>query len=137
MTNSNKETPAPLPKKTIEQTPEHLLLKEEVINDLDIVVKRFQDGETDNLQLLAGAVNAWEKANQNPILKLAIKKEIKKRRMALHQMMPLVNITKHGDPIKKRYNPHNWPKDTPGIEESSQAFLLSRIDSLRSLFEGL
>jgi hypothetical protein len=136
MTDLSKEIPASSPEKTIEQTPEHLLIKEEVINDLDIAVRKSQDGEIDNLQLLTGAVNAWEKANQNQTLKLAIKKEIKRRRLTLHQMMSL-DIAKHGDPFKKRCNPYNWPKDTPGIEKNSQAFLLSRIDSLRSLFESL
>ena len=136
MTDPNKEAPTLSPKQTIEQTPEHLLLKEEVINDLDTAVRESKDGEINNLQLITSAVDAWEKANRNLILKSAIEKEMKKRRMALHQMMAL-DIAKQGDPTKKRYNPDNWQKNTPGIEENSKDFLLSRIDSLRSLFESL
>jgi len=129
MTKLNKETPI---------SSEHLLLKKEVINDLDIAVRKFQDGKATDLQLLqllAAAINAWKKATQNPILKPAIEKELRKRRMALHQMAQL-DIVKQGDPIQKRYNPNYW-LGTPAIQENPQAFLLDRIDSLRNLFGSL
>ena len=133
--SKSKETLTPSPKQTEEQTPEYLLLKEEVINDLDTVVRKSQDGKITNLELFAGAANAWRKAIQNQILKSAIEKEIRKRRVALHQMARL-NIAKQGDPIKKRYNPNYW-LGTPAIQENPQAFLLDRIASLRNFFGSL
>jgi len=133
--SKNKETPTLSPKQAENQTPEYLLLKEEIIGDLDTAVRKSQDGEITNIELFASAANAWRKAVRNSILKSAIEKEIRKRRMALHQMARL-NIAKQGDPIKKRYNPNYW-LGTLAIKENPQAFLLSRIASLRNLFESL
>jgi len=135
MVNLIKEASTPSAKQNREQTPEHLLIKEEAINCLDTAVRKFQDGEITDLQLFASAANAWRKAIRNPILKSAIETEFKKRRLALHQTAPL-NITKQGDPIKKRYNPNYW-LGTPAMQENPQAFLLDRIASLRNLFSSL
>jgi len=135
MVNLSKETPTSSPKQTEKQTPEYLLLKEEIINDLDAAVRKSQDGEITNLQLFAGAANAWRKAIRNSVLKSAIEKEFRKRRLVLHQLAPL-NIAEQGDPIQKRYNPNYW-LGTPAIKENPQAFLLDRIASLKNLFGSL
>lgn len=114
--------------------PEHLVLKENIIDGLDEAVERFQEGEISDLQLFAHAVNAWKEVNRNENLKLSLEEEMRKRRMALHQMAPL-DISK-GDPIKKRYNPNYWI-GTKQMRENPQDFLLDRIASLKNLFESL
>ena len=78
--------------------PEHLVLKENIIGGLDEAVERFQEGEISDLQLFAHAVNAWKEVNRNENLKLSLEEEMRKRRMALHQMAPLTSAR---DPIKK------------------------------------
>ena len=135
MVNLSKETPILLPKQSERQTPEYLLLKEEVINDLDTIVGKSQDGEITDFELLAGAVNAWRKAVQNPILESTIQEEFRERRLLLHQTAR-INIAEQGDPIKKRYDPNYWLA-TPAIKKNPQAFLLDRIASLRNLFGSL
>lgn len=116
---------------------EHLLLKEEVINDLDQAVSDFQDEKIGGLEMLARAVNAWRKANENEALKKMIKEEMRRRRIGIHQIARL-DISKHGDPIEHRYNPKYWvvkmPKYLKGKEEE---FVLDRIGSLREFFVSL
>lgn len=116
---------------------EHLLLKEEVINDLDQAVSDSQDEKISDLELFARAVNAWKKANENETLRKMIKEEMRRRRLQLHQIAQL-DISKHGDPIKQRYNPNFWlikmPEYFKGKEEE---FILDRIKSLREFFVNL
>ena len=115
--------------------PEHLVLKENIIDGLDEAVERFQEGEISDLQLFAHAANAWREANHNPAIKSALEEEMRKRRLALHQMAPL-NIPKHGDPIRKRYDPNYW-LGTEELRNDPKGFLLNRIASLKNLFESL
>ena len=114
--------------------PEHLALKENIIDGLDKAVEKFQKGEISDLQLFAHAVNTWKEVNRNEKLKSSLEEEMRKRRMALHQMASL-DISK-GDPVKKRYNPNYW-LFTEQIGEDPQGFLLDRIASLKNLLERL
>lgn len=116
---------------------EHLLLKEEVINDLDLAVSDYQDQKIGGLEMLARAVNTWNKANENEALRKMVNDEMRRRRQQLHQVAYL-DISKRGDPIKQRYNPNLWlvkmPEYYKGKEEE---FVLDRIRSLREFFVSL
>ncbi|PIS15078.1 hypothetical protein COT63_01870 [Candidatus Shapirobacteria bacterium CG09_land_8_20_14_0_10_38_17] len=133
MTNFNEETP--ISNQEGKQTPEHLLSKNEIIDRLDDAVKQSEEGEISDLQLFAHAANAWREANHNPAIKSALEKEMRKRRLVLHQIAPL-DIPKHGDPIRKRYNPNYW-LGTEELRNDPKGFLLNRIASLKNLFESL
>lgn len=116
---------------------EHLLLKEEVINDLDSAVSDFQDQKIGGLEMLTRAVNAWNKANENAVLKKMIKEEMRRRRQQLHQIAYL-DISKHGDPIKQRLNPNFWLVNMPEyFKGKEEDFVLDRIGSLREFFVSL
>jgi hypothetical protein len=118
---------------------EHLLLKEEVINELDSAVKAFREEEITDLGMYARVKNAWEKANADPKLHKMIEKEIKIRRLRLHQLVE-IDISK-GDPIRARYDPAYWFTNVPAEfkvnEEKFRGFILDRIGSLREFFVNL
>ena len=135
MTNFNEETPGPSPDQNKEKTVKHFLSKNEIIDRLDDAVKQSEEGKISDLQLFAHAANAWREANHNPAIKSALEKEMRKRRLVLHQIAPL-NISKDGDPIRKRYDPNYW-LGTEELRNNPKGFLLNRIASLKNLFESL
>ena len=118
---------------------EHLLLKEEIINDLDLATKGFQEGELTESMMYIKVLDAWEKANTNKRLHQLIEGEIRRRRMVIHHQIGEIDISK-GDPIRIRYNPAYWFTNVPEefkSKEKLQVFILDRIKSLREFFVNL
>jgi len=114
-----------------------LVLKEKVVNDLDEVVRGFQDGEIDGFRMYCGVVNAWRRANKNEELKRMIGEEMKRRRQQLHQVARL-DISRHGDPVRQRFDPNLWLGRVPEeLSKEEEKFVLDRIGSLREFFVGL
>jgi hypothetical protein len=121
-----------------EATPaDPLLLKEEVINDLDKVIRGFQDGEIDSLRMYCGVVNAWRKANKNEELRGMIEEEMRRRRQQLHQVAQL-DISEQGDPVRQRFDPNLWLGKIPEeLSKREEKFVLDRIGGLRGFFVSL
>lgn len=119
---------------------EHLLLREEIINDLDSAVKDFQEGEITDLAMYARVKNAWAKANTNKKLHRLIDEKIREKRMVIHHQIAEIDISK-GDPVRAIYDPNRWltnvPKEFKVSEEKFREFILGRIKYLREFFVNL
>lgn len=117
---------------------EERLLREEILNDLDEAISAFQNNEIDGLGLLAKAVDSWKKANSNEVLADSIKSGLRKQRRIL-QGFGALDIARHGDPARKRYDPNYWmgaiPKEFKA--EKTEEFIIDRMQSLRTFILGL
>ena len=118
------------------------LLKEEVINDLDSALTRFTNGEMNGLELLAGAVNAWNKAVKNEALRRKMEEEIVKRERALYYITGIPEKSddekKVASPVRQRLNPNYWLAHVPEeLKYKEEVYILDKIKSLRTFFEAL
>jgi hypothetical protein len=133
-----REREAPSEQEPREVPPsEESLLVEEKVNQLDQIVSDFQNKQISELKIYNRVVKFWDEVNQNPILKPMIEVQIRELRLQLHQLAPL-DISKHGDPVRRRYDPREWiGRIPPEFEKKEEVFVLDRIRSLRDLFLGL
>jgi len=127
-----------MPEEEATQKTEEQLLREKVMNDLDQAINDFQEGKLRGLALQGRASEAWHKALKNKTLSDAIREALRLKRETLQQGFGTLDIGRHGDPVRKRYDPTFWidsiPPEFKGKEE---AFILDRIRSLREFFGGL
>ena len=122
-----------IPQKSTEQ-----LLREEVLNSLDSAVKDFLENKSGEGKLVSQAVTAWDKAMQNQVLSKAIEGGLRQKRKVLTQGFGSLDLAKHGDPVRKRYNPNYWMETIPPEFEGSKAsYLLDRAHSLRNFLSGI
>lgn len=122
-----------IPQKTEEQ-----LLRDEVMNDLNQAMSDFQEGKLRGLALQGRASEAWHKALKNKTLSGAVNEALRVKREALHRGFGTLDIGRHGDPVRKRYDPTFWIDSIPPeFKDKEEAFILDRIRSLREFFSGL
>ena len=122
-----------IPQKSTEQ-----LLSEEVLNNLDSAINNFLENKSGEGKLVSQAAAVWEKAMQNQELSKAIEEALRQRRKALTQGFGALNIAKHGDPVRNRYDPNTWMDTVPPEFEGREAdYFLDRVHSLRAFLSGL
>jgi len=139
MTNQKGREKELSPKEAPSQTlpSEESLLVEEKINELDQIISQFRDQQIDGSGMVGQVIEFWNKVNQNPTLKPMVEAKMKELRVQLHQVAPL-DISEHGDPVRKRYDPREWIRRIPPeFKGKEDEFVLDRIGSLRDFFTGL
>jgi hypothetical protein len=106
------------------------------IEGLKKAIEAFEGEQIDAAGLVAGATNIWNNLNSNSEIKVKIEEEMRDRRMALHQMAA-IDISRNGDPVRRRYDPSMWMQSIPEyMKDHPKEFAVDRCKSLLNLLEG-
>jgi hypothetical protein len=106
------------------------------IEGLKNSIEAYDQGKIDAAALVLGATNVWENLNSHSEVKVKIEEEMRDRRMALHQMAP-IDISRNGDPVRRRYDPNMWMQSIPEfMKDHPKEFVVDRCKSLLNLLEA-
>lgn len=106
------------------------------IEGLKKSIDAYEQGKIDAVGLVMGATNVWENLNSDSEAKMKIEEEMRDRRMALHQMAP-IDISRNGDPVRRRYDPNMWMQSIPEfMKDHPKEYALDRCKSLVNLLEA-
>jgi len=101
--------------------------------------RKVNEPEKTLKRVVTGCVFAWARANRNKVLKEKIEEEMRNQRLFLRRNFNY-DFTKHGDLVRKRYDPSYWlgnlPPDLNGNEEK-EAYIGYRINCLIGFLESL
>jgi hypothetical protein len=112
------------------------LLKEEVMNDLDTIVRRFRDDEIVAWDVLQEAKAAWVKAHQNPELSRAIGDIIKEQDDRFQRFFgKLGQVTPKIKGARRFIDPDDWLNDSPPGDTGD--YFIEGIQTLRECLSNL
>lgn len=99
--------------------------------------REFVEHDIDTLEFLKSIMDVWGNLNSNPTAHSKIESGIRDRRMKLSSVFTL-DIPRHGDPIRKRYDPTLWMRNVPQeLKQQPSVYILDRCKSLLTFLESL
>lgn len=105
------------------------------LTSIDKALSSYHAGEIGDLKFLGVAINIWNVVDSDQSLKGKAEQVMRDQRQYLHQLAGL-NISKSGDPVKKRYNPSNWVGDMPKeFKGKEKDFMIDKMLSFRNFVE--
>lgn len=137
MTNQKDRETASLQQALKDVTPQKDSLDlDKAINELDLGLSLFQNGEAIGLGLYCMVVEGWRIVNENRVLKKRAEEKMEVIREDPKKMAEYgVPTDVRGDPVTQFFNPNCWAgRMTEGREED---FVLERIEPLRKFFVSL
>lgn len=134
MKEINPSSRKDITEKALEPIPNYILLKRELVDILEGSMAAYETEQVGSLKLYLVAKEAWNRANDNPFLNLAIRVELEKRRKVFNEGREVVEQ----GTIEEMYNPETWGAIFPeksGI--TPDEFVRHRATVLKELLEGL